>query len=126
MRAVGSEVGHSDGTFHRRAADSIDLLLERGAILDRVMVWHHDAFVRTTLNIADALLKELREQAAATGRPFREVLEETIAAGLAQRRNPATSRRYRVQPHALHLKPGFRNLSLNQVFDQLEAEEDAR
>jgi hypothetical protein len=82
--------------------------------------------VRTTLNIDDALLKELRQQAADTGRPFREVLDETIAAGLARRKNATTARRYRVQPYALHLKPGFRNLSLNQVFDQLEAEEDAR
>jgi hypothetical protein len=82
--------------------------------------------VRTTLNIADALLKELRERAAASGRPFRQVLEETIAAGLAQRAGLRSGPRFRVQPHALHLKPGFRNLSLNQVFDQLEAEEDAR
>lgn len=97
-----------------------------GAALDGAGTWHHDAIMRTTLNIADALLKELRERAAASGRPFRQVLEEAIAAGLAQRAGLRSRPKYRVKPHALRLKPGFRNLSLNQVFDQPEAEEDAR
>jgi hypothetical protein len=82
--------------------------------------------MRTTLNIADALLAELRHRAAATGRPFRQVLEETIAVGLARQSHPKTARKFRIRPHALHLKPGFRNVSMNQLYDQLEAEHDPR
>lgn len=82
--------------------------------------------MRTTLNINDALLKELRDRAEKTGRPFRSVVEETLAAGLARRDTPGPRKKYRVRPHALNLKPGFRNMSLNQVYDQLEAEDDAR
>jgi hypothetical protein len=78
--------------------------------------------MRTTLNISDALLRELRKQAAATSRPFREVVEETIALGLAQRSSPRRRRPFTVRPHALGVKPGFRNLSSNQLYDQIEAE----
>ncbi len=76
--------------------------------------------MRTTLNINDELLRELRERAASTGRPFRAVLEETISLGLSGTR--ARRRPFKVRPHPLKLKIGFRNISLNQVYDQIEAE----
>src|SRR5688572_19929521 len=82
----------------------------------------HDAIVRTTLNINDALLKELWARSAESGQPFRRVVEEVIAAGLAQRPVHRPRRTYRIRPHALRLKAAFRNLSLNQVYDQMEAE----
>jgi len=82
--------------------------------------------MRTTLGINDALLRELRRRAAAAGRPFREVVEETLAHGLAASARPARSRAFRVRPHALGLKPGFRGVSLNQLYDQIEAEATAR
>lgn len=94
--------------------------------LTRFSARHHDVIMRTTVNINDALLRDLRQQAAAAGRPFREVLEEAIAVGLARQATARTARRYRVRPHALHLKEAYRKLSLNQVFDQLDAEMDSR
>ena len=92
--------------------------------LDSIPRWHHDALMRTTVNINDALLKELRTAAAAAGLSFREMLEETLAAGLAAKRR--STKRFRVKPHDLDLKPGFRNQSLNQIYDQLEAEDATR
>ena len=89
--------------------------------------WHHDARVRTTLDINDALLKELRRKAELAGQPFRKVVEETIALGLARQSGTAASRkRFQVKAHPLHLKPGFRGTSLNQIYDQIEAEDAAR
>ena len=82
--------------------------------------------MRTTLTINDALLKELRARAAETGLPFRRVVEEAIAAGLNHQSTRAARPAYRVRPHPLRLKAGFRNLSLNQVYDQVEAEATAR
>lgn len=82
--------------------------------------------MRTTLGINDALLRELRRQAAAAGRPFREVVEETLARGLAAGAKPKRSHTFRVRPHALGLKPGFRGVSLNQLYDQIETEATAR
>lgn len=82
--------------------------------------------MRTTLGINDALLRELRRRAAAAGQPFRQVVEETLARGLAATAKPERARAFRVRPHALRLKPGFRGISLNQLYGQLEAEASAR
>jgi hypothetical protein len=82
--------------------------------------------MRTTLGINDALLRELHRRAATTGRPFRAVIEEALTLGLAQGAKPKRSRAFRVRPHALGLKPGFRGISLNRLYDQIEAEATAR
>jgi hypothetical protein len=91
---------------------------------DRGPATHHDALVRTTINISDALLASLRERAVQTRRPFREVVEESLRLGLS-RSDPGAARRkapFRVRPHSLGLKPGFHGVSLNQLYDQLESE----
>jgi hypothetical protein len=83
--------------------------------------------MRTTLNINDALLLELRKKAAQAGRPFRSVVEETIALGLARQTSNAASRKiFRVKAHPLNIKPGFRGISFNQLYDQIEAEDSAQ
>lgn len=81
--------------------------------------------MRTTVDISDALLRDLRARAAEGGRPFRDVLEEALALGLAQQAKGRPRRRFRLVPHRLGLKAGFRGMSLNQLYDQIEAEEDA-
>jgi hypothetical protein len=85
---------------------------------------HHDAVMRTTIDINDATLLELRKRAAKTGRPFREVVEQSLKLGLAQMDKPAGRKRIRILTHPLALKPGFQGVSLNQLYDQLEAEKD--
>lgn len=83
--------------------------------------------MRTTLDINDALLKELRKKAAHSGRPFRSVVEETIALGLARQTGGAAStKKFHVKAHPLNIKPGFRGTSLNQIYDQIEAEDAAK
>lgn len=83
--------------------------------------------MRTTLDINDALLKELRQKAAQDGRPFRSVVEEAMALGLAhQTSNPTSRKVFRVKAHPLNIKPGFRGVSFNQIYDQLEAEDAAK
>jgi len=83
--------------------------------------------MRTTLDINDALLKELRKKAEQAGRPFRNIVEETIALGLArQTGGPAPRKKFRVKAHPLNIKPGFRRTSFNQIYDHFEAEDAAR
>jgi hypothetical protein len=82
--------------------------------------------MRTTIDISDATLRELRRRAKATGRPFREVVDESLKLGLARLSKPARGKRFRVKPHPLGLKPGFRGTSLNQMYDQIEAEDTLR
>ena len=81
--------------------------------------------MRTTLSINDALLKEVRRRAGAAGRPFCQVLEETIALGLASAKRPRSQRKVRIQPQRLGLKAVYQKMSLNQLYDRLEAERTA-
>jgi len=78
--------------------------------------------MRTTINISDGILSELRELARQRRRPFREILEETIQRGLGSAQQPAR-KRVRIQTHPIGIKPAYQGLSLNQLYDQLEAED---
>jgi hypothetical protein len=80
-----------------------------------------DAYMRTTLEISDALLKDLRARAAQRRRPFREIVEETLQKGLAA--SPPAGKRVKIQPHAVGIKAAYRGMSLNQLYDQVEAEQ---
>lgn len=81
---------------------------------------HHDADMRTTLDINDATLAELRAKAAAEGKPFKKLINETLQLGLAAKsRKPA---RFQVIPLNPGIKPAYQGLSMNQLYDQLEAE----
>jgi hypothetical protein len=48
---------------------------------------HLDA-MRTTLTIDDGLLRQLRQKALDCGKPFKQVVDETLRAGLHQPLNP--------------------------------------
>ena len=82
--------------------------------------------MRTTLSINDVILRELRERAVASGRPFRAVVEESLEIGLAHLSKPRSHQRFQVRPHRLGLKPGFQGVSLNQLYDQIESEAHRR
>jgi len=78
--------------------------------------------MRTTINISDGILSELRERARQRRRPFREILEETIQRGLSV--TPAASgTQVTIQTHRVGVKPAYQGLSMNQLYDQIEAEE---
>lgn len=82
--------------------------------------------MRTTLSINDVILRELREQASASGRSFRDVVEQNLEIGLAHLSKPRSRSRFRVRAHRLGIKPGVQGVSLNQIYDQLEAEKNVR
>ena len=86
----------------------------------------YSADMRTTIDINDAVLAALRERARQGKRPFREIVDEALALGLAQQMRAPTKPRFHVKPRKLGLKPGFHHVSLNQLYDQMEAEEDGR
>lgn len=77
--------------------------------------------MRTTINISDGILSELRERARLRKRPFREIVEETIQRGLAT--FPASSEKtVSLQTHRVGIKPAYQGLSMNQLYDQIESE----
>ena len=81
--------------------------------------------MRTTVDINDAILRDLKDLAKKNGYSFRAATEEILLLGLAQKSKKNKTRRFVVIPHELGLKPGFQNQSMNQLYDQLEAENDA-
>jgi hypothetical protein len=78
--------------------------------------------VRTTINISDGILSELHERARQRRRPFREILEETIQRGLSATPQPSVQQ-VRIETHRVGIKPAYRGLSMNQLYDQIEAED---
>ena len=77
--------------------------------------------MRTTLNISDATLAEVRALAVESNRPLREVLEETLQRGLAATRSKR--KRVKIDPADVGIKPAYQGMSMNQLYDQLETEE---
>lgn len=76
--------------------------------------------MRTTLTLEDLLVKELKKLAVETGQPFKNVVNETLRAGL-RRPNVAPRRSYRLTPVAMGVpKPGVDLGKVLQLADQLE------
>lgn len=80
--------------------------------------------MRTTLNINDALLEELRRRAAQSHKTFKEVVDETLQRGLSEAATP--NKKPKLRSYSVGIKPAYRGLSLNQVYDQLEAESQSK
>lgn len=77
--------------------------------------------MRTTIDISDALLRELRNQAASSNRPFRAIVEETLQRGLANLSGALPKRKIKITPHPVGIKAPYRAMSMNQLYDELES-----
>jgi len=74
--------------------------------------------MRTTLTLDEDVAAKLRAESRRAGRPFREVVNETLRRGLASRRITARQQPFKVMARDLgNLKPG---LSLDNVAELLE------
>ena len=82
--------------------------------------------MRTTLTIDDALIRALKEIAHKSARPFKDVVNDTLRAGLA-RSGRKKARKYSLRP--AHLGGVAAGVDLNkalQLADNLEDLETAR
>ena len=83
--------------------------------------------MRTTLTLDEQIAKALKDAAHRTGKPFKQVVNETLRAGLAAGHASARARRYRVKPAALGGVMGSVDLDKAlQLADTLEDREIAR
>ena len=74
--------------------------------------------MRTTLTIDDDVAAKLKTESQRAGRPFREIVNETLRRGLESRRATAERRAFRVTARDLgDLKPG---LSLDNIAEVIE------
>ncbi len=74
--------------------------------------------MRTTLTLDEDVAAKLKAESRRAGRPFREVVNETLRRGLASRRIPARHQPFKVTVRDLgNLRPG---LSLDNVAELIE------
>jgi hypothetical protein len=74
--------------------------------------------MRTTLTLDDDVAAKLRAESRRAGRPFREIVNDTLRRGLASRRATARRQTFKVRARDLgDLKPG---LSLDRVAELVE------
>jgi hypothetical protein len=82
--------------------------------------------MRTTLTLDPDLERRLKDIAHRTRRPFREVVNETLRAGLAERARQSTGGTpFRVHAYHCGFRPGVDLMRLNQLSDDLDAERAA-
>ena len=86
---------------------------------------HYDAFMRTTLTIDEDIADSLKERARLLDRPFKQVVNDALRRGLSPALSEAPAPEYRVVPIHSGFVPGVDPLKLNQLNDQLEAEDFA-
>lgn len=80
--------------------------------------YHQD--VRTTLTLDDDVAAKLKAAARRSGRPFRDVVNETLRRGLMTVR-PARRARFKIIPRSLGgLRPGLRADNIAQLLEQIE------
>lgn len=83
--------------------------------------------MRTTLTIDDRIAKALKALAHRSGKPFKQVVNETLQAGLAAREAPARARPYRLTPVSLGgVVPGIDLTKALRLADALDDDEIAR
>jgi hypothetical protein len=83
--------------------------------------------MRTTLTLDEQIAKALKDAAHRTGKPFKQVVNEALRAGLAAGHASKKARRYRIKPAALGGVFGSVDLhKALQLADALEDREIAR
>jgi len=80
--------------------------------------------MRTTLTIDERLARDLKEIAHRSGKPFKQVVNETLHAGLSARKTAPAPRRYRLKTASLGQPlPGIdldKALQLSESLEDLE------
>lgn len=83
--------------------------------------------MRTTLTLEDRIVRDLKDLAHHSGKPFKTVVNETLRAGLAAKMKPSPRRRFRQRTAALGaVLPGFNIDKAMAIADALEDEEIIR
>ena len=82
--------------------------------------------MRTTLTIDPDVEQLIQREMRRTERSMKAVVNDALRLGLGMRGKPPRPPRFKVEPHAFGFKAGIDTDRLNQLVDELEAEEHAR
>ena len=77
--------------------------------------------MRTTLTLDDDVAAKLRSESRRSGRPFREVVNDTLRRGLMTQRTTVRRQALKIKPRDLgNLKPGISLDSIPELLEQVE------
>lgn len=77
--------------------------------------------MRTTIDIKNALLDKLKQRALEEQRPMTKIVNETLEKGLST--PTKNKKKVHLQTHAVGIRPAYRGMSMNQMYDQLESQD---
>jgi hypothetical protein len=94
---------------------------------DALMRCCYDAPMRTTLTIDDQIAKDLKELAHRTGKPLKDVVNDTLRRGLQRKRAPRAPKSFRLKTVSLGgVLVGLNLDKALSIADAFEDEEIAR
>jgi hypothetical protein len=82
--------------------------------------------MRTTLTLDPDVAERVRQELRRGEKSLKTVVNDALRAGLGRSGKPVKPKRFRVWPHSFGFLPGVDLDRLNQLVDELEAEEFAR
>ena len=82
--------------------------------------------MRTTVTLEPDVAAKLKKLAHRTGRSFKATLNEALRRGLVAQERAVARRPFVVEPHSGGFRPGVDQAKLNQLVDQLDADDFAR
>jgi hypothetical protein len=87
---------------------------------------HHDVLMRTTLTLDRDVAEGLRKEMRRSGKGLKAAVNEALRRGLRLGGRPPRPPRFSVEPRSLGVRPGVDLDRLNQLVDELEADEARR
>ena len=81
--------------------------------------------MRTTLTLEPDVAERLSGEVRRTGKSLKAAVNDALRAGLGLAGKRRRGARFVVEPHAFGIRPGVDPDRLNQLVDELEAEEAA-
>ncbi len=82
--------------------------------------------MRTTLTLDPDVARRLETEMKRSGEGMKAVVNRALRLGLGMTAKPAEPAPFQVEPHSFGFRPGTDLDRLNQLVDELEAEERAR
>lgn len=82
--------------------------------------------MRTTLTLDRDVAEALQKQMKRTGQGLKATINDAIRIGLRLGGRPPRRQRFEVQPHAFGVRPGIDLDRINQLVDELDAQDAAR
>lgn len=82
--------------------------------------------MRTTLTLDPDVARRLETEMRRSGEGMKTLVNEALRVGLGMSDKPMRPEVFVVEPHSFQLRPGIDPDRLNQLVDELEAEETAR